>query len=78
MVEDFIRLGAPCIIVTFMDELAQWGPQTVSMMSTVAESDPSIRTYKVMRKPPDGLAHAVCLAGKHGLTYEQLTRRLKA
>jgi hypothetical protein len=64
------------MVVTFLDELASHGPETVSMMSTVKEDDPAERTYKIMRKRrwPRLAMH---IAGKHGLTYEQLSRRLK-
>lgn len=77
MMDAFAALGAPAVVVTFLDELASHGPETVSMMSTVKEEDPAQRTYKIIRKPPDGLAYAMYIAGKHGLTYEQLSRRLK-
>ncbi len=78
MMDAFAELGAPAVVVTFLDELANRGKETVSMMSTVKEEDPSQRTYKIIRKPPDGLAYAMHIAGRHGLTYEQLSRRLKA
>ena len=77
MMDAFVALGAPAMIVTFLDELASHGPETVSMMSMVKEEDPAERTYQVVRKPPDGLAYAMYIAGKHGLTYDQLNRRLK-
>ncbi|MGC4018850.1 MAG: DNA mismatch repair protein MutS [Muricomes sp.] len=77
MMDAFAALKAPAMVVTFLDELAVHGPETVSMMSLVKEDDPSERTYKVVRKPPDGLAYAMYIAGRHGLTYEQLNRRLK-
>lgn len=77
MMDAFSALGAPAVVVTFLDELAFHGPETVSMMSTVREDDPAQRTYKIIRKPPDSLACAMYIAGKHGLTYEQLSRRLK-
>lgn len=76
MMDAFTRLGAPCIVVTFLDELAQHGPETVSLMSTVFPEDPAKRTYRIVRKPPDGLAYAMSIAGRHGLTYDQLDRRL--
>jgi len=76
MVDAFIALGAPAVVVTFLDELAVHGPETVSMMSTVEEDDPMSLTFKAIRKPPDGLAYAMHLAGKHNLTYEQLRGRL--
>lgn len=77
MMDRFVALGAPVILVTFLDELAMHGLQTVSMMSIINEDDPSSRTFKILRKPPDGLAYAVHIARKHGLTYEQLCGRVK-
>lgn len=77
MMESLAALGAPTVLVTFLDELAVHGPETVSMMSMVKEDNPTKRTFKVIRKPPDGLAYAMHIAGKHGLTYKQLCGRLK-
>ena len=77
MMDAFAALGAPTVVVTFLDELAMHGPETVSMMSTVRQDDPTTRTFKLVRKPPDGLAYAMHIAGKHGLTYEQLSGRLR-
>ena len=76
MMEAFVQKHIIGVVVTFMDELATYGPETISMMSTVCEEHPEIRTYKVIRKSPDGIAYAMTIAGRHGLTYEQLTRRL--
>lgn len=77
MMDAFAALGAPTLVVTFLDELAAYGPKMVSMMSTIKKDDPAERTYKIIRKPPDGLAYAMYIVGKHDLTYEQLSRRLK-
>lgn len=77
MMDVISALGSPAVVVTFLDELASRGADTVSMMSMVDKDDPAARTYKIIRKPPDGLAYAVHLAEKHGLTYEQLNRRIK-
>jgi hypothetical protein len=77
MMDSISDLHAPAMVVTFLDELALHGMDTVSMMSMVKEGDPAQRTYKIVRKPPDGLAYAMYIAGIHGLTYEQLTGRIK-
>jgi DNA mismatch repair protein MutS len=71
-----MRLDALCVYVTFVDELASLGRQVVSLMSTIVPDDPVERTFKVVRKPADGLAYALALAGKHGLGSEQLRERL--
>ena len=76
VLERVIELDMICVCVTFVDELSELGDATVSMMSTVDADDLSRRTFRVIRKPADGLAYAVALAQRHGLGYDQLKRRL--
>lgn len=72
-----IELDALCVWVTFIDELASYSEQTVSMVGSVLDGNPTLRSFKIQRKPADGLAYAITVAERYHLTYSSLKERLK-
>jgi DNA mismatch repair protein MutS len=78
VMEKIIELGLLCVWVTFVDELASVGPQVVSMVSTVVPANPVLRTFKILRRPADGLAYAMAIAQKYDLTYDSIRRRIES
>lgn len=76
IMQRIIQLNALCVCVSFIDELSTLSEQTVSMVSTVVPDNPSERTFKIIRKPADGLSFAICIAEKHGLTYDRIKERI--
>lgn len=77
VMDNIIRLDSICVWVTFIDELASYSEQTVSMVGSVLVENPSMRSYKIQRKPADGLAYAIAVADKYHLTYSSLKERLE-
>jgi len=76
ILERISRRGLLCVCVTFIDELAVMNERTVGMVSTVDPENPSARTFRIVRRNPDGRSYARSVAERHGLTYERLRERL--
>ncbi|WP_169812615.1 MutS-related protein [Nocardia acidivorans] len=69
--------GATAVFVTFLEELATARPEVVSMVAGVETADDPVRTFRIERRAPDGLAYAAAVAQRHGLTYDEIRARLR-
>ena len=76
ILERISRLDCPCVMVTFIDEIASFSDIVVSMVAEVENHNQAQRTFRIVAKPADGLAYARAIAGKYHLTYEAIIRRL--
>jgi len=74
---EIVKKGPLAVWVTFIDELSSLNEQTVSMVSTVMPDNPATRTFKIIRKPADGLAYAMSIVEKHRLTRDCIRERIK-
>jgi DNA mismatch repair protein MutS len=78
VIERIVQIEALCVCVTFIDELTLLSDRIVSAVSTIVPERPAVRTYKIVRKPADGLAYAMSIAEKYGLTRRQMLERIKS
>ncbi|HDR9497154.1 hypothetical protein LGM57_34095 [Burkholderia cepacia] len=76
VISEILELGALCLCVTFIEELARMSDVGVSMVSEVDPAKPTLRTYRIRRREPGSEAYAMSVARQYRLTYEQLTERL--
>jgi len=70
------RRGARCVAVTFLGELAAAGAATVSMACVPNTADPIHPTFRLERRPPDGLVRARAIADLHRLGYAAVRERV--
>lgn len=78
ILDELLKIGCITVWVTFLDQLARKADdRIVSMVSLVSPDDPTIRTFKIVRKMADGKAYALSLAEKYGLTYKRVKERVR-
>jgi hypothetical protein len=77
VMERISQRDALCVWVTFLEELAAFGKKTVSVVAAVVPENPTLRTYKIERRPADGLSYALAIAEKYGLTHDRIKERMR-
>ena len=75
--DTIMDLDILCVWISFIDELSTLSDKTISMVSTVVPNRPAKRTFKISRRPADGLAYAISIAEKHHLTYNRIKQRIE-
>jgi DNA mismatch repair protein MutS len=76
VLEALERLDCLAVWVTFLDELAVEDGHRVSLVASVSPEDSTVRTFRLERRPADGLAYAHALGEKYRITPEWLRRRI--
>jgi len=66
------EFGATCGFVTHFFELPMRDNRLISLVADVMGDGTERRTYCILKKSPDGLAHARSIAAACGATYEKL------
>jgi len=78
VLHQFMKKGFYGIYVTHIQALAKKQDGIVSLAAMVDEIDQKTRTYRIVRKPAQGLAYAQTIAAKYRLSTEDILKRIPA
>lgn len=76
VMKHFIDYNCQGIYVTHIHELAKEMEGVTSLVASVDEKDSHLRTYKMERRPPEGIGYASDIVEKYELDSDSLKRRL--
>lgn len=72
-------LDADCygVYVTHIYELTKDDNRVVSLVAALKSEESKVRTFKIMRRPADGLSYANTIVEKYHMTYEEIKELIK-
>lgn len=76
VLDPLLDRGCRGVCVTFLDELAGYRPDVVSMVADVDPEDPGRRLFTLSRRPADGRAYTDSLVAKYQLSPYDIKRRV--
>ncbi|MBO5228282.1 MAG: hypothetical protein J6B39_04745 [Lachnospiraceae bacterium] len=76
VLKHFIELDYFGIYVTHIKELAQESEAVASLVAGLSAEDGKTRTFKIERRPSEGVGHASVLVDKYNLSYEDIKEGL--
>ncbi len=76
VLKHFIELDYFGIYVTHIKELAKESEAVASLVAGLSETDGKTRTFKIERRPSEGVGHASVLVDKYNLSYEDIKEGL--
>lgn len=76
VLEQVRATGSRCLYVTHLAELADPETGVVSLVAEIQPGTAATRTFRIRRRPADGMAYAESLATRFGLDGDQVRRRM--
>lgn len=76
VLKHFIELDYFGIYVTHIKELAKESEAVASLVAGLSKADGKTRTFKIERRPSEGIGHASVLVDKYSLSYEDIKEGL--
>ena len=76
--ERLFEAGTTCGFVTHFFELPMRDSRLISFVADISQDGTERRTYHIVKRSPDGLAHAHSIAVACGATYDQLIEETKS
>jgi DNA mismatch repair ATPase MutS len=64
------------VYVTHIYELTNQDTRIVSMVAALREDNSNVRSFRIVRKPADGISYADTIVSKYQLSYQQVKERL--